>query len=616
MADSTEATTPLASDFPDVSEADWLALVRKSAPERAVRDLAAASDDGIVVGPIYGSDRSGEIVAPASPGGWRITQRIDHKEVAAAARQIAEDVAGGATAIELVFASSPWAHGAGLAAGLDQLAALLRQNAVAIRVDAGEETPALTVQLIRLLQADGEVRQPVTAAIDLYATMAAQGGLRRRHDELVTAIVDLLAELERSGVSGSAFVADGRLWHAGGASEAQELAATIAAYVAALRLFEDHGIDLRRGAARIGVGLAADADQFMTIAKFRAARLLVGRILESADIDSEAPLMLHAETAWRMLSRNDAHTNIVRANSAALAAGLGGADSLTVLPFDSTLHLPDRLARRVARNSQTILLREASLALVADPGAGAGAVEALTDRLAEKAWAHFQAIEAEGGLPASLRAGTLQRAIAEMREKRLHRVLRRGLPLTGVTSYPAITTAAEASPAVLDQGPAAAPPLSETIEALVVTRLAEPFEALRERADGLALSGKRPAVFLAMLGRPSETAALASEVRQLFASGGLAAVTGAPIAPEAAGAAFAESRAEATCICATAKSGEAEIAAAARALKAGGAMAIGLAGHAGAVPFRFDYLIERDTDVVALLSAILERIAIGRKAAP
>jgi methylmalonyl-CoA mutase len=354
----------------------------------------------------------------------------------------------------------------------------------------------------------------------------------------------------------------------------------------------------------------------MTIAKFSAARLLVGRVLESAEIDVEARLTLHAETAWRMLSRNDAHTNIVRTNSAALAAGLGGADSLTVLPFDSPLHLPDRLARRVARNSQTILLHEARLALVADPGAGAGAVEALTDQLAEKAWVHFQAIEGEGGLLASLRAGTLQRAIAEKREKRRYRLMRRALPLTGVTSYPAITTAVEISPAV-NQDPAAAPPLSETIEALVVSRLAEPFEALREHADRLARSGRRPAVFLAILGRPTDTAAVASEVRQFFASGGLSAVTSAaPISPDTAGAAFGESRAEAACICATAKSSGAEIAAAARALKAEGATAIGVAGHAGAVPFTFDYRIERDTDVVALLSDILERIAVGRMESP
>jgi methylmalonyl-CoA mutase cobalamin-binding subunit len=200
-----------------------------------------------------------------------------------------------------------------------------------------------------------------------------------------------------------------------------------------------------------------------------------------------------------------------------------------------------------------------------------------------------------------------------MRERRLRRVVTRAVPLTGITSYPAIATAPAAIPAVVDQTPA--PPLSESVEALVVSRLAEPFEALRERADRLAVAGIRPTVFLAILGRPSETAALASEVRQVFASGGLATVAGAAGAsPENAGAALGESRAEAACVCASAKTGADEIAAVARALKARGAMAVGLAG--GGAPYAFDYVIGTDTDIVELLGGIIERIAAGRKESP
>jgi len=608
----------LAADFPSFSEADWHALVLKSAHGRTRLDLASESDDGIAIGPIYASDGSGEIVSRGNAGPWRIVQRIDLPDVGNALRQIAEDIAGGATAVELVFASSPVARGAGLPTNLghdlDRLAAVLRQNAVAVRVDAGEETPAVTAYLARILSAGGtNGPQPLAAAFDPFATMALQGGLRRRHEEIARTIADLFDEFDRSGLDGSAITADGRLWHAGGASEVQELAAALAAYVGALRLLDDHGIDPARAVARIGLSFAADADQFLTIAKLRAARLLVGRVIESAGL-AAAPVV-HAETAWRMLSRHDAHTNILRTTTAALAAGLGGADSVTVLPFDSPVRLPDRLARRVARNSQAILIHEASLATVADPGAGAGAVEVLTGRLAEEAWDRFRMIEAEGGLLAALRKGTLQRAVAAMRERRLQRVVTRALPLTGVTIFPEITAAVPDTRATAAL--AAAPAQAETVEPLVVTRLAEPFEALRDRADQLAATGKRPTVFLAILGRPAESAALASEARQLFASGGFVTVVSPTLASaEAAGAAFDRSGAAAACVCPAAKIEEPEIAGIANALRAKGAIPLGLAGRGGTALFAFDYVIERDTNVVELLRNILEGIATRMRESP
>lgn len=616
MPDSAESTIPLAAGFPSVGEADWHALVVKSAQGRTRPDLASNSDDGIAIGPIYASDASGEIVSRGNPGPWRIVQRIDLPDVDQALHQIEEDVAGGATGVELVFATSPSARGAGLPSnlghGLDRLAALLRQNAVAVRVDAGEETPALTAYLMRRMLSGGRTNPPPTlsAAFDPFATMALHGGLRRPHEEIVRAIADLFEEFDRSGVDGSAITADGRLWHAGGASEVQELAATVAAYLGALRLLDDHGIDLARAAARIGLALAADADQFLTIAKFRAARLLVGRVLESAGL-AGAPIV-HAETAWRMMSRHEAHTNILRTTTAASAAGLGGADSVTVLPFDSPMHLPDRFARRLARNTQAILIHEAGLATVADPGAGAGAVEALTGRLAEEAWDRFRMIEAEGGLLAALRTGTPQRAVAAMRERRLHRVVTRALPITGITTFPEVAAAAQHTPA--SAAPTVAEPPADTVEPLIVTRLAEPFEAIRDRADQLAATAKRPTVFLAILGRSAEAAALASEARQLFASGGFGTVASPALASaEAVGAVFEKSGAAAACVCPAPTLADAEIAVAASVLRAKGAFPIGLTGRGSTAPFAFDYFIEPGMNVVELLGNILERIAVRAK---
>jgi methylmalonyl-CoA mutase len=453
----------------------------------------------------------------------------------------------------------------------------------------------------------------LTAAFDPIATLAVQGGLRRPYADITAEIADLCGEFERSGLAGTVVAADGRLWHAGGASEVQELAAALAAFVAWLRLFDARGIDLARAAARIGVVLAADADQFLTIAKFRAGRVLIGRIVEAANVS--ATVTIHAETAWRMMSRYDVLANIFRTTTAALAAGLGGADSVTVLPFDSAARLPDRLARRMARNSQTILMEEAGLAEVADPAAGSGAVEALTDRLAERAWDAFRAIESEGGLRAAVRAGTLQRAVAAMRESRRHRVMTRQLALTGINKFPAIISAIAPPPT-----PASPPTpmLAETVDAVVLSRLSEPFEKLRDQAGRLAARlGEIPAVFLVMMGPSGEYAALASEVRQIFASGGIAALTsGSRAAPETVGEAFLASGARAACICPAPSVDDTEIAKFLKALKEKSASPVGLAGQRVTAPRGIDFRVERGLNVVELLCNLLERIAAAADKSP
>ena len=147
--------------------------------------------------------------------------------------------------------------------------------------------------------------------------------------------------------------------------------------------------------------LAADQDQFLTIAKFRAIRKLWARVEEACGLEPSRAFVT-AETAWRMMTKRDPHGNIVRGTIAALAAAVGGADAVTVLPFSAALGVPDAFARRIARNTQTILIEEANFHRVADPAAGSGAIEYLTEQLCEKAWGLFQEIERAGGSAAAL----------------------------------------------------------------------------------------------------------------------------------------------------------------------------------------------------------------------
>jgi methylmalonyl-CoA mutase len=334
----------------------------------------------------------------------------------------------------------------------------------------------------------------------------------------------------------------------------------------------------------IGFRLAADADQFLSIAKFRAMRALWARVEEASQL-APRPIRVHGETAWRMLTRRDPWVNLLRNTVAVFAAGIGGADSVSVLPFTSAIGLSDAFARRLARNTQLVLLEESNLYRVADPAAGAGGYEALTDELAQAAWALFQEMETVGGLAGALEAGTFQAGVAEVRAARARAVANRREPLTGTSEFPDIGE----KPVTVLLPHADAPSASlfgwATMPAM---RLAEPFEALRDAADAATeRAGRRPAVFLANLGPIAAFTARASFAKNLFEAGGIAALgndgfaAGGATDIAAMVSAFHASGAKAACVCSSDDIYAREAAHAVRALKAAGAEAIWLAGRPG-----------------------------------
>jgi methylmalonyl-CoA mutase len=256
-----------------------------------------------------------------------------------------------------------------------------------------------------------------------------------------------------------------------------------------------------------------------------------------------------------MMTRRDPYVNMLRTTIAVAAAGLGGADSITALPYTATLGLPDAFARRVVRNTQLILLEESNLAKVADPAAGSGAIEDITAKLCAAAWALFQEIEAAGGAWAALERGLIQSKVAAVRDKRLKAVARRKDALTGTSDFPNL---GETTPAVLDVPPVVAPKetaAAVSIEALPRLRLAEPFERLRDASDRiLAESGARPKVFLANLGKPADFTARATFARNFFEAGGIEAITNDGFASrDAMAAAFKASGARLACLCSSDK---------------------------------------------------------------
>jgi methylmalonyl-CoA mutase len=353
----------------------------------------------------------------------------------------------------------------------------------------------------------------------------------------------------------------------------------------------------------------AGASQHITIAKLRAVRLIHARFVEAFGLP---PLKanVHAETSWRMMTRQGVHTNILRTTSAAFAAGISGADSITVLPFTVAVGLPDAFARRVARNSQIILIEEAGLARVGDPTAGSGAIESLTNALAETAWEKFRTIEASGGLLGALRSGTFQTDIAQMRTARAAKIALRSRKITGVSEYPTLDDIKVTVASPRRTTTTAPAPASEAIESLVSVRLAEPFEALRDRAAALVAAGKPPSVFLASFGTSSKLAEVEQAAATFFAAGGIRAAAAADFeGAEAAARSFAASGARAACLVSGGEAMHGLAISAAPMLKATGARRVYFAsdqdlGDTITLP-GIDAIVGDGVDAVALLDDLL-----------
>ncbi|MEZ0167104.1 methylmalonyl-CoA mutase family protein [Microvirga sp. TS319] len=588
-----------AADFPAATREQWLARVEavlKGAD--FVQTLVARSQDGLAIEPLYPKAEGAAGIARAEAGRWRVAQRMDHPEPATARDLALADLDGGADALTLVTRHAPAARGFGVAAAtpaaLDQALAEIRLDLIHLRLDAGGHGRVMAERLVALAEQRGHrlAELSLDLGLDPLGAMAALGHLSAPWDAVAARMGAVLADLSAKGFAGRAFLADGRAYHEAGASEAQELAAVLATALTYLRALEAQGHSLDAARQSLAFLLVADADEFLTVAKFRALRRLWARIEQACGL-APRPLRLHAETAWRMTTRRDPWVNLLRATLATFAAGIGGADAITVLPFTAALGLPDALARRLARNTQLILLEEAQLWRVADPAAGAGGFEALTEGLCERAWGLLQALEREGGLVASLQQGALQGRIAAVRARRERAVATGQEPITGTSAFPNLH---EAPVAVLRPAVPAPPPqpgpAAVTVTPLPSRRTAEGFERLRDWADAhLARTGARPRVFLANLGPVSAFTARASFAKNVFEAGGIEALMndGFP-APHALTAAFAASGSQIVCICSSDEvySGPAEAAItpnetaaeeAARELKRAGASLVYMAGR-------------------------------------
>jgi methylmalonyl-CoA mutase len=518
----------LAAEFPPASREDWLKLVRATLKDQPFERLIAKTYDGIAIEPLYGRAAGAHPIA-ARRGAWAVQARVDYPDPAVANAEALHELANGATGLTLVFAGSAGAYGYGLPGDPKSIARALdgvHLDAIAIELQTAEPTREAADHVAALVKDRGHDPGAVNIRFghDALGAHSLTGTLPIPYRDLMPRFAEHVGALAKAGFKSPLTAADGRIVHNAGGSEAQELAYVLAVAVAYLRALEGSGVPLDAARRMIEFRLSADADQFLTIAKLRALRVLWARVEHACGLTPK-PAFISAETAWRMMSRREPWVNMLRTTIAAFSAGIGGADALAVLPFTSAIGLPDRFARRIARNTQLLLLEESNIAKVADPTAGSGGIEDLTDKLCRAGWTLFQEIEQAGGAPAALERGLIQEKVAKVRAEHQAATAHRKDVLTGTSDFPNLS---EAEVAVLDLKPVPlAPPVANIkYPPLIPVRLAEPFEHLRDASDKmLAATGARPKVFLANLGTVAEFTAPATFAKTLFEAGGIEAAS-------------------------------------------------------------------------------------------
>ncbi|WP_369274332.1 methylmalonyl-CoA mutase family protein [Streptomyces sp. R11] len=590
----------LAAEFPDATHEQWQRLVegvlRKSGKDvsgPAAEDaLSTALEDGLRTRPLYTShDAAPDSGLPGfapfirggraegnTAGGWDLRQR----HTALTDGLVLADLENGVTSLWLVLG-----EGGIPVSSLGRALEGVYLDLAPVVLDAGADVEPAARELLRQYEERGVAKE--AARGNLGADPLGHEARTGTNSEFapVASLARLCAE-EYPGLR--ALTVDALPYHEAGGSAAQELGSSLATGVAYLRDLTEAGLTAEQACAQLEFRYAATADQFLTIAKLRAARRLWARVTEVCGAPSAQ--VQHAVTSPVMMTRRDPWVNMLRTTVATLAAGVGGADAVTVLPFDHALGLPDAFARRIARNTSTILIEESHLARVIDPAGGSWYVETLTDELARAGWEFFQRIEQAGGQAAALRSGQLGQDLAETWQARTGKLAKRREPITGVSEFPNLT-----EPPV-ERAPAPEPRSG----GLPRVRRDEAYEALRVRSDAhLAATGSRPRIFLAALGPAAAHTARLTFASNLFQAGGIEPVTEGT---------FEESGATEVCLCSSDALYEEQAATVAAEFRSAGATHVFLAGRPGQYT-DVDSYVFAGCDAVVVLSATLDRMGVS-----
>ncbi|MGH3725977.1 MAG: methylmalonyl-CoA mutase small subunit [Mycobacterium sp.] len=584
---------------------------------KAVEDLPADPErlldsptyDGIAIRPLYTA--LDELSEPPLPGqwpfvrggdprrdvnsGWKIAERFGGADAAAVNEAILTALGQGTSALVLA-GLRPEAIGRALQGVYLDLAP--------IQVEAGADLPDVAEAMFAVLDAHEGNADGVV--VDLGADPLGDSFSGRSGVSVDEAVALARRASARAGQV-RAITVDGTFAHELGASDSQELAAAVAAGVAYLRLLQSAGLSISEALQQISFRFAATDDQFLSIAKFRAARVLWARVAEVAGAPEDGGAVMHAVTSEPMMAQRDPWVNMLRTTLAAFGAGVGGADSVRVRQFDDAIvggldSVSPAFSARIARNTQLLLIEESHIGRVLDPGGGSWYIEDLTETLAQQAWSLFAEVESTGGFEAA--ADLIRERIAATRAQRTEDIAHRRTSVTGVNEFPNLTEA-----------PLPPHPVAGSAEALRTGgsshRYSAGFETLRDRSDAfLASSGARPIALLLPVGPLAEHNVRTTFASNLLASGGIEAVNPGAVDAATVAGAVAEAGARIAVLCGTDGRYAAEAGAVVDAARAAGITDIYLAGPEKAlaeVPeaSRPDGYLTMKINAVEVLSAML-----------
>ncbi len=447
-------------DFPAASYSQWQELVEASLRGSSFEEqLVTQSLEGIQLLPLYSEENTSAVdsgLTRTDPADWDLQQVYCEPEPDVLNRILRQEVEGGVSSLEI---SLDQAGHRGLdpdnaesvklvglrgtmvysAADLSAVLDGVDLKTIAITLRAGASFLPAAAMLVAACQAKdcgiGEVRFGFGG--DPLGVLAREGRLPMSLENAFSQLANLAHWTAEHSSDSAAIGVDLLPYHDTGATAVQELAFATATAVQYLRVLTASGMALESAARQVEFSFGLGTHHFTEIAKLRAARMLWARIIEAFGGNPEGNLMkIQARLGRRALTVRDAEMNILRNTTAVFAAGIGGADAVTSVPFDSGLEGGSEFSRRLARNTAIILQREAHLHRVDDPARGSWFLESITNDLASKAWQEFQAIEGQGGMAECLLTGRIAELVNSASQERAQSVSSAAQAIVGVSVFP------------------------------------------------------------------------------------------------------------------------------------------------------------------------------------
>ena len=523
----------LFSEFPPVSTQQWMDKVTADLKGADFsRKLVWKTNEGIDVQPFYRAENLTELdYLNSLPGEfpfvrgtkknnneWLVRQSIVVTDLAEANKKALNYLMRGVDSLAFVFKAST-------ELSVADLSVLLKDIALdAIEVNfVGCCSRKASEAFTAFVKQGGWDPKVIRASVeyDPFGKYALTGVLRNGAEHVIENAIKLInstSELTKF----KTLAVNGKNFGNAGASAVQELGFSLAQGAEYLTALTEKGVEIDAVAKNLKFNFSVSANYFMEIAKLRAARLLWAQIVKAygPKCDCSAKMTIHAETGSWNKTVYDAYVNMLRTQTEAMSASIGGADSITVLPFNAAYEASNEFSDRIARNQQLLLKEESHISKIVDPAAGSYYIEELTAALAENAWKLFIDVQEKGGFIAALREGFIQAEVKKMAAKRDGNVATRRENLLGVNQFPNFTEKVESELDAAVFAPVDLTAEGAEIETLKPYRGAQAFEALRYKTDVYAKTNKRPLAFMLTIGNLAMRKARAQFACNFFAVAG------------------------------------------------------------------------------------------------